>query len=87
MEALTTTVWDDEGSITALSGPVVGGIKRRNKNPMADRMGKYEIDGYRLTLTFDNGTIEHHATFTGESGESGSSIWFEGNLLSKKTSK
>ena len=84
MEALTTTVWDDEGSITALSGPVVGGIKRRNKNPMADRMGKYEIDGYRLTLTFDNGTIEHHATFTGESG---SSIWFEGNLLSKKTSK
>ena len=85
MSTLATTVWDDEGAVTAISGPVIaGGIKSKKNNPAADRMGKYEFDGYRLTLTFDSGKVEHHATFTDEKKKS---VWFEGHTLAKREPK
>ena len=82
METLVTTSWNDEGAITSLSGPnVAGGFKRKSQNPVADRMGRYEIDGYRITLTFDNGRVEHLATFTDKDN---SFIWFEGRALYRR---
>jgi hypothetical protein len=85
METLATSVWDDKGSVTAISGPVlVGGSKRKKNNPAANRMGKYAFDGYRLTLTFDSGKIEHHGTFTDSEVNA---IWFEGRMLHKRTEK
>ena len=85
METMVTNVWNDEGSVTALSGPaVVGGSKKKFNNPALDRMGKYEFDGYRLTLTFDSGRVEHLATFTNSNK---SAIWFEGRMLHKQKEK
>lgn len=82
---LITTVWDDEGAVTAVSTPyVAGGTKSKNSNPAAGRMGTYEIDRYRLTLKYDNGRVEHHATFTNKDKNS---IWFEGHSLGLKKSK
>ena len=85
METLVTSVWDDEGSVTAISGPeVVGGNKTKFNNPALDKMGKYEFDGYRLTLKFDSGRIEHQATFTDEKL---GIVWFEGRALHRKEDK
>ena len=85
METLSTTVWDDEGSVTALSGPVLtGGLKSKSNNPALDRMGKYEFDGYRLTLTFDSGRVEHLASFTDDKH---GFVWFGGRALHRRTGK
>ena len=85
METLVTTVWHDKSSASAFTGPiVVGGSRRKLNNPAYDRMGKYEFDGYRLTLKFDSGRVEHHATFTNKNQNS---VWFEGRSLSKKKEK
>ena len=85
METLVTTVWNDKSSASAFTGPIVaGGSRRKLNNPAYDRMGKYEFDGYRLTLKFDSGRVEHHATFTNKNQNS---VWFEGRSLSKKKEK
>lgn len=82
---LVTSVWDDEGAVTAFSSSaVVGSSKRKSSHPASDRMGTYELDGYRLTLKFDSGRIEHHGSFTDNKQ---SSIWFEGHSLGLKKGK
>ena len=47
-------------------------------------MGKYEIDGYRLTLKFDSGRVENLLTFTDEKE---GIVWFGGRALYKKKAK
>ena len=85
MDTMFTNVWDDEGSVSAFSGPnVAGGSKRKSNNPAFDRMGKYEIDGYRLTLKFDSGRVENLLTFTDEKE---GIVWFGGRALYKKKAK
>ena len=85
MNTLFTSAWDDEGSVTSLSGPgVAGGFKRKFDNPALERMGKYEIDGYRLTLKFDSGRVENLLTFTDEDKRL---VWFEGRTLYRKKDK
>ena len=85
METLFTNVWDDEGSVTSLSGPnVAGGSKRKFNNPALDRMGNYEIDGYRLTLKYDSGRVEQRLTFTDEKT---GMVWFDGRALYKRKDK
>ena len=80
--ALTTAMWDDEGAVTAtLSESVTAQSKSKNNRLMTDRMGSYELDGYRLTLKFDDGHSEHHGTFT-DAGQK--VVWFEGSRLSKR---
>ena len=82
MNTLITNVWDDEGAVMSVTGPVVvGGTRTKNNNPGLDRMGKYEFDGYRLTLKFDSGRVEHVATFTDQKQ---SFVWFEGRTLFRK---
>lgn len=85
METLVTNVWNDKGSVTAISGPNIGGgTKRKSNDPGLDRMGKYQFDGFRLTLEFDNGRVEHLATFTNEDK---SFVWFEGRALHRRKGK
>ena len=85
MEALSTTAWDDEGSVSSTTSPSVTTMSKRKKQGTgADRMGSYELDGYRMTLTFDDGRAEHHATFTDGDQKH---IWFQGTCLYKRVAK
>ena len=85
MPALSTVAWDDEGSVAATLSPNATFLSKSKKQSSgASRMGKYEFDGFRLTLTFDDGHVEHHATFTDKKM---GSVWFEGSSLSKKQKK
>ena len=85
MEALSTTAWDDEGAVSSTTSPNVTALsKRKNKGSGSDRMGSYELDGYRMTLTYDDGRVEHHATFTDADQKN---IWFEGSRLYRRDAK
>lgn len=85
MPTLSTVVWDDESAVAASLGSNVTTMsKRRNSAPGSDRMGKYEFDGFRLTLKFDDGHVEHHATFTDKANKV---VWFEGSRLTRKEKK
>ena len=85
MEALTTAVWDDEGSVTSTLSSNVTMLSKSKKPGLAThRMGTYEFDGFRLTLTFDDGHTEQHGTFTDEATKV---VWFEGSSLSKRQKK
>ncbi len=85
MPALSTIAWDDEGSVASTLSPSVTVLSKSKKQASdASRMGTYEFDGFRLTLLFDDGHTEHHATFTDKDSKS---VWFEGSSLSKRTKK
>ena len=85
MEAMSTTAWDDEGSVSSTTSPSVTTMSKRKKQGTgADRMGSYELDGYRMTLTFDDGRVEHHATFTDGDQKH---IWFQGTCLYRRVAK
>jgi len=85
MEAMSTTAWDDEGSVSSTTSPNVTALsKRKNKGSGADRMGTYELDGYRMTLNYNAGRVEHHATFTDGDQKH---IWFQGSCLYKRVAK
>lgn len=81
MDTMITTAWNDEKAATSLSGPIVGGTTQKLHNPALDRMGKYELDGYRLTLKFDSGRVEHLPTFTDKEE---SFLWFQGRAMRRK---
>ena len=85
LEALTTAVWDDEGAVASTLGSnVTMTSKSKNQRLLTDRMGTYELDGYRLTLKFDDGHTEQHGTFTDKDGKA---VWFEGSSLGKRKKK
>jgi hypothetical protein len=79
------STYDDKGSYTAASGEnfVVGsGKKKPEKN---DRSGTYSVDGYTLTLRFDDGRVVRLPFFFGDGDRD--SIWFEGAYLSLSRDK
>jgi hypothetical protein len=47
---------------------------------MAERTGRYEIDGYTLLLTFDNGRVERLPFFVEYGGKK--DIWFRDAVYS-----
>jgi hypothetical protein len=68
------SVFDDDGSATAVSDPNIGGggtTKRRDST--ADRSGTYHIDGYVMELRYDSGRTERHFFFTDADRRN---IWF-----------
>lgn len=74
--------WDDEGSVSAVSGANVGGgSTRRSGATKADRQGSYRIDGYALELRYDNGRVERRFFATNEKR---SAIWFGDGELSRR---
>jgi len=85
MPALSTVAWDDKGAVASTLSKTVTTMSKSKKPGLgSNRMGTYELDGYRLTLNFDDGRTEHHATLTNTTK---SSLWFEGSNLSKSKSK
>jgi hypothetical protein len=71
---------DDKRSQTVTSSPNIGtSTSRRSGVTDADLTGKYEIDGYTLTLKYDNGQIARGFFYISHHGKS---IWFEGKQLS-----
>ena len=78
---VATVVHDDEGSASAVSGPNAGGgTTRRTGSGAADRQGTYRIDGYTLTLRYDNGRVERGFFYTDAARRS---VFFKGADLSK----
>ena len=70
-------VANDEGAVSSVSGPNFGGGSSRKSNrPKSERTGRYEIDGYTLVLSFDNGTVERLPFFLQSGNRQG--VWFRG---------
>lgn len=80
---MVTTTSNDQGSATSVIGSNVGGGSSTKNNKSGNhRMGRYEFDGYNLTLTFDNGLVKRLLTFT--TSDKLQSFWFEGGGLARK---
>jgi hypothetical protein len=77
----TGAVANDEGSVSSVSGPNFGGGSSRKSNrPKSERTGRYEIDGYTLSLQFDDGRTERLPFFFAYSGKK--DIWFRDAVYS-----
>ena len=53
---VTGMVYDDSTSVGAVSSSVAGGGSTRRRADTGDRRGSYQINGYTLTLRYENGT-------------------------------
>lgn len=74
------TAYDDKGASTVISGPNVGGgTTTKVKDADLHRMGWYELDGFTLTLKFDDGKIVRMPAFISADKKD---LWFEGGPLS-----
>lgn len=74
-------VYDDEGTAASGSGPNFAvGSERKHAN-RGDRSGSYEVDGYNITLRFDNGSVLRQAFALDGKRES---LWFQGSLMSSR---
>jgi hypothetical protein len=82
MDVVTSSVWDDKGAVTAASAPNVTVRNSKQNGPRGDLTGRYEIDGYAITLRQDDGLVVRLPFFT--EGEQHKEIWFEGALLVRK---
>lgn len=82
-EPMVSTMYDDEGSVTSATTPTFSGTGTRKSGNRGDRTGTYELDGYTLTLRYDNGRVVRQA-FALDAGAKGTSIWFEGSLMDPK---
>ncbi len=77
----TGAVANDEGSVSSVSGPNFGGgTSRKSNRPKSERTGRYEIDGYTLSLQFDDGRTERLPFFFAYSGKK--DIWFRDAVYS-----
>lgn len=78
----TFSTYDDEGSVVSGSGPNhVFSSEQKKKNPNGSREGDYSLNGYVLTLRFDNGKVKRLPFFFGDNSHK--TIWFEGASMSK----
>jgi hypothetical protein len=71
--------YDDNGSSTSVSGGHYTIQTGKKKNPNGNREGTYSIDGYTLTLRYDNGQVARMPFFFSDNEHK--SLWFEGNRL------
>lgn len=55
---VTGMVYDDAGSASSVSSPVAGGGSVRRTPDTGNRRGTYQLDGYSITLRYENGTVE-----------------------------
>jgi len=79
-EVVTSTTYDNDGAVTSTSAPGVAiGVQRKNSN-QGNKSGRYEIDGYAITLRYDNGMVERQPFFIDGSRKS---IWFDGSMLTR----
>jgi len=77
----TNSGYDDDGSFVGSSGPNFAlSSEQKKKNPNGAREGDYSLNGYVLTLRFDNGQVKRLPFFFGDASRK--SLWFEGASLS-----
>ncbi len=82
----TGAVFDDEGSVSVVSGPNIGGgSQSKSEKTKADRSGTYALNGYTLELRYDNGAIVRLPFFWSDAKRD--MVWFEGSLLSTPKDK
>ncbi len=76
----THGVYDDKGSSTSVSADNFGGGSSSSTGVTdADLTGTYEIDGYTLTLKYNNGQTIRSFFYVSDDA---TDIWFEGDELS-----
>jgi len=72
--------YDDEGSFASGTGEnFVVASERKKKNPNGAREGDYSLNGYVLTLRYDNGKVARLPFFFTGADQKG--LWFEGASL------
>lgn len=75
----SSSTWNDSGSSTSIgNAQITLGTAQRQVNPKADRMGRYELDGYNLVLNYANGQVRRLPFFAQSDRKI---IWFEGREL------
>ena len=55
---VTASVYDDSSSVGAASSSVGSAGSTRRRADAGDRRGTYQLEGYTLTLRYENGTVE-----------------------------
>ena len=74
--------YDDEGSYVGASGQSFAmSSSQKKKNPNGAREGDYSLNGYVLTLRYDNGKIARLPFFFLDAARKG--LWFEGASMSR----
>ncbi len=60
-EVVVSGAYDDDGSISNVSGDNVGGaVRSRSGRTEADRTGTYVLDGFSIELRYASGAVERH---------------------------
>jgi hypothetical protein len=73
------TSHDDEGAVASASGDNFVVSSKTTRKQKGDRSGTYSVDGYVLTLRYDDGRVTRQPFFFEDAGEK--SLWFDGALL------
>ncbi len=76
---------DDESFAGGFGANFAISSSQKLKNPNGNREGDYSINGYVLTLRFDNGKVKRLPFFFGD--PSHKTIWFEGASMSLEENK
>ena len=76
----TYSQYDDEGSFTSANTPgVIVSSSQKKNNPNGAREGDYSLNGWVLTLRYDNGKVARLPFFFGDAAHK--SLWFEGTSM------
>ncbi len=59
-EVVVSGAYDDEGSVSNVSGDNVGGAVRGGGRSEAERTGTYVLDGFSIELRYRSGAVERH---------------------------
>ena len=72
---------DDDGSVVSATGDTFAmNSQTKKRNPNGDREGTYTLNGYVVTLRYDNGAVTRIPFFLVDAARK--TIWFEGNRMS-----
>ena len=79
---MTSSGYDDSGSYAGASGANYAiATSSKRKNPNGSREGDYSINGWVLTLRYDNGKVKRLPFFF--ANKSQKTLWFEGSSMSR----
>jgi len=80
-QTMASTVYDDKGSVTSGGGPNFAVGSEHRTPDRGDRSGRYEIDGYNITLHFDDGTVVRQPFAQNPRNHA---LWFGGSLMTAR---
>lgn len=78
------TTYDEDGGTTSASAPgvIVGSVRKNTRRP--SNRGTYTVNGFLLTLRYDNGKVERLPFFSSDDQKM---LYFEGAILRKDDKK